>query len=203
MEHHSILIVDDEPIVRHTLQQDLLDQGYLVETVEGGGSALQKLGKQEYSLIITDLIMGEMNGLDLLDAIKQQRPDQAVFILTGYGRLESAIAALRLGATDYLLKPYDYDEMILRVGRCLTMQRMEKTLKMYENLLSICSECKKIRDDCSAAEESGENWISIEKYLSKTTGSDLSHGICPECYKKKIKELDLFMKKNNPSTRKT
>lgn len=203
MENHSILIVDDEPIVRHTLQQDLLDQGYLVDTVEGGEGALQKLGKQEYSLIITDLIMGEMNGLDLLGVIKKKIPDQAVFILTGYGRLESAIAALRLGATDYLLKPYDYDEMILRVGRCLTMQRMEKTLKMYENLLSICSECKKIRDDDVSDEDgSGENWISIEQYLCKTTGSEFSHGICPECYKKKIKELNLFMKKTNPLTRK-
>ena len=82
------------------------------------------------------------------------------------------------------------------------MQKMEKTLKMYENLLSICSECKKIRDDSSTTKEKGENWISIEKYLSKTTGSDLSHGICPECYKKKIKELDLFMKKTNQPTRK-
>lgn len=202
MEQHSILIVDDELIVRHTLQQDLLDQGYLVDSAEGGEIALQKLAKKEYSLIITDLIMGEMNGLDLLDAIKQKRPEQAVFILTGYGRLESAIAALRLGATDYLLKPYDYDEMILRVGRCLAMQKMEKTLKMYENLLSICSECKKIRDDSSTTKEKGENWISIEKYLSKITGSDLSHGICPECYKKKIKELDQFMKKTNQPTRK-
>jgi DNA-binding NtrC family response regulator len=200
MEHHSILIVDDEPIVRHTLQQDLLDQGYLVDTVEGGESALQKLGKQEYSLIITDLIMGEMNGLDLLDVIKQKIPDQAVFILTGYGRLESAIAALRLGATDYLLKPYDYDEMILRVGRCLTMQKMEKTLKIYENLLSICSECKKIRDDVSDTEGKGENWISIEQYLSNTTGSEFSHGICPECYKKKLEELDLFIKYTKPGT---
>lgn len=197
MENHAILIVDDEPIVRHTLQQDLLDQGYDVDVAEGGSSALERVAEKTYSLIITDLVMNEMSGLDLLESIKEQYPDQAVFILTGYGRLESAIAALRLGATDYLLKPYDYDEMILRVERCLAMQNMAKTLRVYEGLLSICSDCKKIRDDESGAD--GQQWITIEQYLNKTTGNDLSHGICPECFKKRMKELDDFKKNRSNS----
>lgn len=195
-EGYSILVVDDEPIVRQTLEQDLLDQGYVVNTVESAEKALDILEQKQYALIITDLLMGKKDGIELLEWVKKKNPEQAVFILTGYGRLESAVAALRLGATDYLLKPYDYDEMILRVGRCLAMQRMEQTLSLYENLLSICSECKKVRDTTAVGDKKEEAWISIEQYLSKITGSDCSHGICPDCYKKKMEELERFMRKN-------
>ncbi|WP_084456236.1 response regulator [Desulfogranum mediterraneum] len=193
MQQHTILVVDDEALIRHSLEQDLIDQGYRVSTAESGEAALELLEGQSFGLIITDLIMDRVSGLELLERVKQRDPDQAVFILTGYGRLESAIAALRLGASDYLLKPYNYDEMILRVGRCFTHQEMAATLRLYENLLSICSECKKIRDD-QPGEEKGDQWISMEQFLRKATGNELSHGICPDCYRRKMAELELWIK---------
>jgi len=188
MPQASILIVDDEELIRESLRLDLLDTGYTVDLAGSGEQAVALLDK-EYDLIVTDLIMEGLDGMEVLRQAKLKRSDQAVFILTGYGELDSAIEALRLGADDYLLKPYNYDELILRVAKCLTDRKLRQTVQLYESLLSICSECKKIRD--SEADENGElRWISIEQFVSKATGSDLSHGICPDCYRRKMAEFE-------------
>lgn len=187
MPQASILIVDDEELIRENLRLDLSESGYAVDTAENGSRALSLLEK-EYDLVVTDLIMDEIDGIELLRQAKAKRPDQAVFILTGYGELESAIEALRLGADDYLLKPYNHDELILRVAKSMAARNLRQTVQLYESLLSICSECKKVRD--SKPDENGEvRWISIEQFVSQATGSDLSHGICPDCYQRKMVEL--------------
>jgi DNA-binding response OmpR family regulator len=188
MEHVSILVVDDEELIRESLRLDMLDQGYAVDLAASGEEAAARLDV-DYNLIITDLIMEGMNGLDVLRLAKERRPEQPVFILTGFGELESAIDALRLGADDYLLKPYNHDELVLRIARCLTGQKLQQKVRLYESLLSICSECKKIRDPDRDA-NGNARWVKIEQYLCKTTGSDLSHGICPECYQVKMAELN-------------
>ena len=187
MPQASILIVDDEELIRENLRLDLSELGYAVDTAASGSLALGLLEK-EYDLIVTDLIMAEVDGIELLRQAKAKRPDQAVFILTGYGELESAIEALRLGADDYLLKPYNHDELILWVAKSVAGRTLRQTVQLYESLLSICSECKKVRD--SQPGENGEvRWISIEQFVSRATGSDLSHGICPDCYRRKMAEL--------------
>jgi DNA-binding response OmpR family regulator len=187
MPQASILVVDDEELIRENLRLDLSELGYAVDTAESGTRALTLLEK-EYDLIVTDLIMADVDGIELLRQAKAKRPDLAVFILTGYGELESAIEALRLGADDYLLKPYNHDEFILRVAKAVAGRTLRQTVQLYESLLSICSECKKVRD--SQPGENGEvRWISIEQFVSQATGSDLSHGICPDCYRRKMTEL--------------
>jgi len=201
MSQAAILIVDDEELIRETLRLDMLDMGYAVDLAASGEEAAALLGK-EYDLIITDLIMEGVDGMEVLRLAKSKRPDQAVFILTGYGELESAIEALRLGADDYLLKPYNHDELILRVAKCLAGRNLRKTVRLYESLLSICSECKKIRDD--EPDQNGEvRWLSIEQFISKTTGSELSHGICPDCYRHKMAELKDMIRRGQifPSSR--
>ncbi|MBM9537866.1 response regulator [Desulfobulbus alkaliphilus] len=188
MEHTSILVVDDEELIRESLRLDMLDQGYAVDLAANGEEAVARLDRQ-YNLIITDLIMDGLSGLDVLRLAKERRPEQAVFILTGFGELESAIKALRLGANDYLLKPYNHDELFLCIARCLAGQQLQQKVRLYESLLSICSECKKIRD--KEVDPHGDaRWISIEQFISKTIGSDFSHGICPECYHSKMTELN-------------
>lgn len=191
MPQASILIVDDEELIRENLRLDLVELGYNVETADSGSRAIALLD-QEYDLIVTDLIMADVDGIELLRRAKANRPDQAVFILTGYGELESAIEALRLGADDYLLKPYNHDELALRVAKSVAGRALRQTVQLYESLLSICSECKKIRDN--QPDENGEMlWVSVEQFVSKTTGSDLSHGICPDCYQRKMTELQAMI----------
>jgi len=201
MPQASILIVDDEELIRENIRLDLLDIGYAVELAASGEEAVSRLTK-EYDLIITDLIMEGLDGIEVLRQAKSRRPDQAVFILTGYGELESAIEALRLGADDYLLKPYSHDELILRVAKCLTGRTLRQTVRLYESMLSICSECKKVRDN--EPDKNGDiRWISIEQFVSKATGSDLSHGICPDCYRRKMAELTEMIRRGqiSPSSR--
>lgn len=201
MPQASILIVDDEELIRENLRLDLLDMGYTVDAAASGEEAVALLGK-EYDLIVTDLIMEGLDGMEVLRSAKSRRSDQVVFILTGYGELESAIEALRLGADDYLLKPYNHDELVLRIAKNLANRPPRSVARSSDSLLSICSECKKVRDD--KCDEHGEvTWISIERFVSKATGSDLSHGICPDCYQRKMAELTELIRRGRivPSCR--
>jgi len=182
-----ILLVDDEAIIRKILELNLLDEGYEVDTAASGEEAVAMLGAG-YDLIITDLMMAGIDGLEVLRQAKKGDKNSSVFILTGYGELDSAVSALRAGADDYLLKPYNHEELLLRVARTFKKQEMQHTLDLYEDILSICSECKKIRDD-NGGEQGNGDWVEIEEYLGKTTGSAMSHGLCPECYRKRRKEL--------------
>jgi len=201
MPQASILIVDDEELIRENLRLDLLDMGYTVDVAASGEEAVALLAK-EYDLIVTDLIMEGLDGLEVLRCAKSRRSDQAVFILTGYGELESAIEALRLGADDYLLKPYNHDELVLRVAKNLAARPPQPVARLSESFLSICSECKKVRDDESDNQDE-PSWISIEQFVSKATGSDLSHGICPDCYQRKMAEFSEMIRRGRifPSSR--
>ena len=184
----KILIVDDEAIIRKTLELNLLNEGYTVDTASSGEEALALLDNG-YHLIITDLMMEGIDGLEVLRQAKEKDVRTIVFILTGYGELNSAVEALRAGAEDYLLKPYNHDELLMRITRVFEKQDMQETIDLYENILSVCSECKKIRDDSGCQHGHGV-WVSMEKYLSRTTGSAMSHGLCPDCYRRRMQELD-------------
>lgn len=192
----KILIVDDEDIIRKILELNLLDAGYDVDTAASGEEAVAMLDTG-YDLIITDLIMEGIDGLEVLKRAKDTYKNSSVFILTGHGELDSAVAALRAGADDYLLKPYNHQELLVRVARTFKKQDMQNTLDLYEDILSICSECKKIRDNDS--EKGSGDWVTIEKYLSRTTGSAMSHGLCPDCYQKRRKELQQMIGDNSQS----
>ena len=114
-----ILIVDDEATIRDTLCTVLKEEGFDAESAENGRAALEKIQQNNYDLVITDLRMPEMDGLELLKAVKLNSPQTSVIIITAYGSMESAIEALRLGAFDYLIKPLDFDDVILRVRRLM------------------------------------------------------------------------------------
>lgn len=184
----KILLVDDEDIIRLTLQQDLQDEGYEVETAADGKTAVTMLDKG-YDLIITDLMMEGMDGIALLETARKNDPHQAVFILTGYGELNSAINALRLGAADYLLKPYKYEELLLRIENCVDRHELRRKVELYEDILPICCDCKKIRDDEKCEFGKGE-WITPEEYFYRKTDLKLSHSYCPECKERCLRQIE-------------
>jgi DNA-binding response OmpR family regulator len=124
-----------------------------------------------------------------LKHIKSESPDTAVIILTGYGDLTSAVDALRLGADDYLLKPCDLNELLFRINKCLEKQSLSNMVKMYEDILPICLDCKKIRDDSNSEPGKGE-WIPVDQYLTQKAGKSMSHGYCPECGKRFLDAID-------------
>jgi len=189
VEQEAVLIVDDDELIRENLRLDLLEQGYAVDAVASGEEALA-LVDRDYGLIITDLLMEGVNGLEVLRQAKEQHPDRAVFILTGHRELEAAIGALRLGADDYLIKPYNHGEMIDRVKSCLQDATLRRARRRSADtpIISICSDCKKVR---TVSAEGGKHpkWITIEHFLSQILNAEFSHGICPDCYQEKMTEL--------------
>lgn len=105
MKPPHILIVDDEANIRFVLEHTLRHEGYLLTTAAHGVEALKKLSEAAYDLLLLDLHMEPIGGLEVLNSARQQDPDLVVIILTAYSSVESAVEALRLGAFDYLFKP--------------------------------------------------------------------------------------------------
>jgi YesN/AraC family two-component response regulator len=109
----SILIVDDEQIIRNVLKRKLEQTtSYLVHTADDGTTGLEVFKNEKIDLVISDLLMTQMNGIELLRNLKQIDPAIPVIIITGYGTLDDAIAAIHLGAEDFIKKPFDINEVI-------------------------------------------------------------------------------------------
>ena len=119
MNKKSILVIEDEEIIRHTLSEDLSHEGYLVNIASNGDEGVKKFSKNSHDLVIVDLIMEGMGGIQAIREIKKIRSDTPVIILTGYGDKDSAIDALRLGVLDYFPKPYPRKEFLRKVAQCL------------------------------------------------------------------------------------
>ena len=131
-------------------------------------------------MVITDLIMEEVGGMQVLEKAKAKDSSCMVMILTGYGDMSSAIDALRLSADDYLLKPCDPEEMHFRVERCIKAIEMRRRIKTYENIIAVCCVCGKIRDDVGCDHGKGD-WLSVEQYLWRRAMVAPSSTYCPEC----------------------
>jgi two-component system response regulator FlrC len=121
----SILVVDDEPAMRLLLSSVLKEEGHDVTAAASGEEALQLIAKRHYHLVLTDLKMPGISGLELLEQVKREDPCTAVIILTAFGTVEGAVEAMRMGAVHYLLKPLSNpEELRLSVRRVLEEQRV-------------------------------------------------------------------------------
>lgn len=125
-----ILVIDDQPLVREFVEAALLAEGYLVKTAGGGREAIDYFTQDpSFGLVITDLMMPEVSGLDVLAEAKAHLPNAEVIIITAHGSLETAVEALRRGAHDYIIKPFEIDQLVHSVQRTLIFRRLklEKT----------------------------------------------------------------------------
>jgi two-component system response regulator PilR (NtrC family) len=113
----KILVVDDEDIIRESLSYILKKEKYDVEEAANGRIAFDMLKETSYDLVITDIEMPEMKGIELLDEIKKLNLQTNTIVITAYGSMETAIAALRSGASDYILKPVEFDELLFKVKK--------------------------------------------------------------------------------------
>jgi len=120
----KILVVDDEKIIRDSIAFILKKEGYEIVEAANGKEAYEKLVEESFDLVITDLEMPEMKGIELLDRALQVNPGCMVVIITAYGSLDTAIAALRKGASDYILKPIEFEELLVKVGRLLDHKKL-------------------------------------------------------------------------------
>ncbi len=115
----KVLVVDDEPGIRNMLAWELTDQGMKVETAENGLEGLRLAGLNAYDVIISDVTMPEMDGLKLLQEIQKSAPNTAVIIATGFGAVETAVFAMKKGASDFILKPYDLGHLLTCVKKAV------------------------------------------------------------------------------------
>lgn len=124
-----ILVVDDDESLRGVLAMVLGDDGYLVTTAESGEEALQLCVADPFPLVITDIRMGGMSGIELLQRLKEINPETEVIVITSHASVDTAVTALRLGAYDYLVKPFEELEFISNV----VARAVEKIWLVHEN----------------------------------------------------------------------
>lgn len=122
MPKGKILVVDDEVKMRRVLQMMLQKEGYEIITVKDGRGALQKVEKENFDLVLTDVKMPGLSGMDLLKRIRESDEEMPVIMITAYGTVETAVKAMKEGAYDYLLKPFEKDEMKIIVANALKMK---------------------------------------------------------------------------------
>jgi two-component system NtrC family response regulator len=124
-----ILVVDDEENLRRVTQLKLQQAGYEAMTASDGAQALEVLSKHPQDLVLTDLKMPGMSGIELLQRAKEEYPEVVVIMVTAYGTIESAVEAMRLGAYDYIIKPVNADALKLIVSRSLEHHRLQEEVK--------------------------------------------------------------------------
>jgi signal transduction histidine kinase len=134
MATSKILVVDDEQSVATTIKAILQLDGNEVTAVTSGKEALDVLKAQEFDVVLTDLRLDDLDGIEILRETQKLWPDTVSIMLTGYASLESAVTALRSGAYDYLIKPSDVDELRATVGRALERRRLRQRLVELEQL---------------------------------------------------------------------
>ena len=119
-----ILVVDDEPVQREMVSGFLKRQGFNVTSAESGEKALELFRQESFDLVLTDQKMPNMSGLDLLQAIRAINPETAVVLMTAYGSIEAAVSAIKGGATDYLTKPLNLNELLFRIRQAGEHRRL-------------------------------------------------------------------------------
>ncbi len=177
----KILVVDDEPLVRDIVKKGLSRiGGYDVETAQSGPEAVEKMEKDVFDLVLTDLKMPEMDGLELLKAIKGTRPEVMVILMTAYGSIETAVEAMRMGANDYITKPINFDDLLIHISKAQKessllrenrLLRMEVKKKFEFN--NIIGKSKKMQEVFSLIEKVALGNSTVIIYGGSGTGKEL------------------------------
>lgn len=186
--NYNILLVDDDKFILKSIGNTLEKSGYTVTQADSGLKALELIQKQDFDLVLTDLIMDTVDGIEVLKRTKEINPETIVIILTGFGDLDSAIDAIRLKADDYLLKPCEPAEICFKISSCLEKLELKRRISVYEHIYPICCVCKSIRNDEGAEPGTGE-WVSVEEYFWKIAKMAPSSTYCPKCAKKLMEDI--------------
>ncbi|MFZ3208598.1 MAG: sigma-54 dependent transcriptional regulator [Geobacteraceae bacterium] len=177
----SILVVDDEKGQREILNTILLKEGYRIVDVPGAREALEQLENKEFDLILTDLKMQGMSGMELLDRILDGNPSQCVVMMTAHGTVDSAVEAMKKGAFDYLEKPLERDELLLTLRRAfehimLRRENLALHKKLEENVTipTIIGEHPKIKEVFRIIHKIAPTNSTVLIYGESGTGKELA-----------------------------
>jgi len=168
----NIMIVDDEKIVRESLFHWFTKIGHYVEKASSGFEALEKLEKSPFDVLFVDIKMPAMNGIELLEKVKTEYPETIVIIITAYGSIESAVRAMKLGASDYLLKPFKPDYL------SLIMEKISQQIKLSSEYNYLKGRLEKITrfDDIIGQGPAMEKIFDLIPEVAKSDSSILLTG---------------------------
>ncbi len=174
----KILIAEDDFISVKVLQLTLEHEGHEVVVAQSGDEAWSLFDSDPVRVIVSDWMMPGMDGLELCRKVRERpKTDYTYFILltainTGRENLRLAMDA---GVDDFLSKPLDREVISMRLRVADRILDYARQIRLLKDLLPICMYCKRIRDD-------GDYWQQVESYIHAHTGSNFSHGVCPDCF---------------------
>jgi DNA-binding response OmpR family regulator len=173
----KVLVAEDDVVASRVLESALISLGHEVDQYGGGREAWEAFQLERHSVVITDWMMPELDGLELCARIRTHTAQTYTYVIlltgrVGRGSYQQAIAA---GVDDFLPKPLDRDLLEARLTVAQRIVGMHDHTQRLESLLHVCAWCKQIRDQ--------DSWVSLEKYIART-GTALSHGICQTCMKR-------------------
>src|SRR4051794_34451078 len=121
----KVLVIDDEEAIREGLEMLLLTEGYSVDLAVNGTDGLRHMESRGYDLVLLDLMMPDISGMDVLSEARQRDKETPIFMITAYGSVEAAVHALKLGANDYFSKPWDNDKLIIEIDSMIARRQLE------------------------------------------------------------------------------
>lgn len=176
----SVLLVDDDRDVREVLRDTLSFAGFTVDTAQDGVEAMGKIRGTRFDLVLTDLMMPRMDGVELLKQVKQSQPDINVIIMTGYGSIETAVEAMKHGAEDFITKPANTGELLVRISRSLKVKALKEEnvllrqqVKQKHSFCDIIGKSEKMQAVYRLIEKVSQSKSTVTIYGSSGTGKEL------------------------------
>jgi len=177
---YKLLIVDDDFAIRSFLEEALKDVGYQVEKADNGKSAIKILENQKIDLIITDLKMPEVDGLELLSIVKEKFQDTGLLLMSAYGTVDDAVQAMKIGAFDFVTKPFSITEIETRVKRFFEFQdlktenvKLKKKISTEEKYTSLIGNSEKMKEVYRRIEMVSKSDVSVLVTGESGTGKEL------------------------------
>src|SRR5438045_5511045 len=148
-----ILIADDHDALRRGLARGLAEAGHEIEEAPNGNAAIERLHDSHFDVILSDLKMGGSDGLDVLRTARAMHPTTAVILMTAFGSVNTAVEAMKIGAFDYVQKPFEIEEMEVKIEKALEVKRLKQQLDYLRGTQQAIYELDKIGDSSSALQK--------------------------------------------------
>jgi len=128
----KILIIEDDEKMRNALIEILTEEGYIVDIAENGKVGIDKIKKNHFDMVLTDLIMPVIGGMEVLHEVKKLKPKTLVILITAFATIENAVESMKSGAADYITKPFKIDEIQTKIRKALKEAEFEKNLDSFD-----------------------------------------------------------------------